>query len=99
MTNKKKIPAGEGNEGYRPTGLKGKDIGLFYRDMKRAKNAEEAAKIAETYEKKAAASGADNFSGLTKRQRRAQRFLEQQLRKKQQQKSTIVSCKYSFSVF
>lgn len=106
MTKRKKIPS---SEGYHPTGLKGKDIGLFYRDLKRAKDAEEAANIAQTYEEKAA-SNVGNVSGLTKKQRRVQHVLQQQLLKQQkkqqkiQQKKqqTIVSHKYyvlSFNIF
>lgn len=57
----------------RPKGLRGKDIGLFYRDVRRARNAEEAAQIAETYAKKVS-----EYKGTTIKERREDRFLRKQ---------------------
>lgn len=57
----------------RPKGLRGKDIGLFYRDVRRARNAEEAAQIAETYAKKVS-----EYKGKTNKERREERFLRKQ---------------------
>lgn len=60
----------------RPEGLRGKDIGLYYRDISRAKNAQEAAKVAEIYDKKS-----KEITGRPNRQHRASRKAEKQRHK------------------
>lgn len=56
----------------RPQGLRGRLIGLFYRDIARAKSAKEAAVVADSYAKIASQQSFNDVSGLTKKQRRAQ---------------------------
>lgn len=67
---------------HRPPGLRGKDIGLFYRDVKRAQNAEEAAQVAEKYAEKVSQYVNSGGNKTKAKSRKAQRREERKEQKK-----------------
>lgn len=63
----------KGKRRLAPVGLKGRDIGLFYRDISRATSAEESIKVTELYIEKAKNYGSDPPIAKSRADRRRER--------------------------